>query len=69
MTCGLLGSFYTHDKETHSDFLVLYDDVNYLYSIRTFALKKPPFKSVSMSFKLRWTIHVVMYYSFIKPSW
>ena len=38
MTCGLLGSFYTCDKETHSDSLVLYDDVNYLYSIRTFAL-------------------------------
>ena len=38
MTCGLLGSFYTCDKETHSDFLVLVDDVNYLYSIRTFAL-------------------------------
>ena len=38
MTCGLLGSFYTCNKETHSDSLVLYDDVNYLYSIRTFAL-------------------------------
>ena len=38
MTCGLLGSFYKCDKETHSDYLVLYDSVNYLYSVRTFAL-------------------------------
>ena len=38
MTFGLLGSFYTCDKESHAEYSILFDEADYLYSIRTFAL-------------------------------
>ena len=40
MTFGLLGSFHICDKESHAEYSILFDEADYLYSIRTFALKK-----------------------------
>ena len=38
ITFGLLGSFYTCDKEYNAEHSILFDEADYLYSIQTFAL-------------------------------